>query len=60
MVNEEPICPDPSDKESGIYKAKQIGEKKDGLTLDNTTTRQIPALMNDGRGRRYGNRRKAR
>jgi cysteine synthase/rhodanese-related sulfurtransferase len=28
MINEEPICPDPSDKESGIYKAKQIGEKK--------------------------------
>lgn len=28
MVNEEPICPDPSDKESGIYKAKQIGETK--------------------------------
>ncbi len=28
MVNEEPICPDPGDKESGIYKAKQIGKKK--------------------------------
>jgi cysteine synthase A len=28
MVNEEPICPDPSDKESGIYKAKQMGKKK--------------------------------
>ena len=28
MVNEEPICPDPSDKESGIYKAKQIGEQE--------------------------------
>jgi len=24
-VNEEPICPDPSDKESGIYKAKHWG-----------------------------------
>jgi cysteine synthase/rhodanese-related sulfurtransferase len=28
IVNEEPICPDPSDKESGIYKAKQMGKKK--------------------------------
>lgn len=28
LVNEEPICPDPSDKESGIYKAKQVGKKK--------------------------------
>ncbi len=27
MVNEEPICPDPGDKESGIYKAKQIGRR---------------------------------
>jgi cysteine synthase/rhodanese-related sulfurtransferase len=28
LVNEEPICPDPGDKESGIYKAKQMGKKK--------------------------------
>ena len=28
IVNEEPICPDPSDKNSGIYKAKKIGLKK--------------------------------
>ncbi len=28
MVNEEPICPDPADRESGIYKAKQIGKRK--------------------------------
>ncbi len=28
MVNEEPICPDPGDKESGIYKAKQIGKER--------------------------------
>lgn len=28
LVNEEPICPDPSDKESGIYKAKQKGKSK--------------------------------
>lgn len=27
LVNEEPICPDPSDKESGIYKAQKIGNK---------------------------------
>lgn len=27
-VNKEPICPDPGDKESGIYKAKQIGKHK--------------------------------
>lgn len=33
MINEEPICPDPSDKESGIYKAKQIGEKKGWFNL---------------------------
>ncbi len=26
-VNEEPICPDPGDKESGIYKAEQIGKR---------------------------------
>lgn len=28
IVNKEPICPDPKDKTSGIYKAKQIGKKK--------------------------------
>ena len=28
MVNEEPICPDPSDKTSGIHKAKKIGKRK--------------------------------
>ncbi|RMG05515.1 MAG: pyridoxal-phosphate dependent enzyme [Acidobacteria bacterium] len=27
FVNEEPICPDPSDKESGIYKARQQGKR---------------------------------
>ena len=27
-VNEEPICPDPEDKESGIYKAQKVGNKK--------------------------------
>ena len=26
LVNEEPICPDPSDQESGIYKAKRKGK----------------------------------
>ncbi len=29
MVNEEPICPDPRDKTSGIYKAREMG-KQDG------------------------------
>lgn len=28
LVNEEPICPDPNDKESGIYKAKRKGQSK--------------------------------
>jgi len=28
LVNKEPICPDPSDKESGIYKARQKGKVK--------------------------------
>ncbi|MEK7187282.1 MAG: pyridoxal-phosphate dependent enzyme [Patescibacteria group bacterium] len=28
MVNEEPICPDPADKNSGIYQAKRIGLHK--------------------------------
>lgn len=28
IVNEEPICPDPNDKESGIYKAKEMGRTK--------------------------------
>ncbi len=28
IVNEEPICPDPKDKDSGIYKAKKLGRKK--------------------------------
>jgi cysteine synthase/rhodanese-related sulfurtransferase len=28
LVNEEPICPDPNDKNSGIYLAKQIAKKK--------------------------------
>ncbi|MFM7088198.1 MAG: pyridoxal-phosphate dependent enzyme [Candidatus Paceibacterota bacterium] len=28
FVNEEPICPDPNDKKSGIYLAKQIGQKE--------------------------------
>lgn len=28
MVNREPICPDPRDKESGIYKAKKMGTQK--------------------------------
>jgi cysteine synthase/rhodanese-related sulfurtransferase len=27
LVNKEPICPDPADKTSGIYKAKKMGEK---------------------------------
>lgn len=27
MVNEEPICPDPSDKDSGIHKAKHAGQR---------------------------------
>jgi len=27
-VNDEPICPDPNDKNSGIYLAKEIGKKK--------------------------------
>ncbi len=29
VVNEEPICPDPGDKDSGIYKAKRIGTRKE-------------------------------
>jgi cysteine synthase/rhodanese-related sulfurtransferase len=29
IVNNEPICPDPADKTSGIYKAKKIGNKKE-------------------------------
>ena len=29
IINEEPICPDPSDKTSGIYKAKKIGNKQE-------------------------------
>lgn len=28
LVNKEPICPDPADKTSGIYKAKKWGERK--------------------------------
>jgi cysteine synthase/rhodanese-related sulfurtransferase len=28
LVNKEPICPDPSDKESGIYKARQKGKQR--------------------------------
>ena len=28
LVNKEPICPDPADKTSGIYKAKKMGKKK--------------------------------
>ena len=28
FVNEEPICPDPSDRNSGIHKAKKLGNKK--------------------------------
>jgi len=28
IINEEPICPDPEDKESGIYKAKIKGKQK--------------------------------
>jgi len=28
IVNKEPICPDPSDKNSGIYKAKKWGKRK--------------------------------
>lgn len=28
VINEEPICPDPKDKTSGIYKAKQLGKRK--------------------------------
>ena len=28
IVNNEPICPDPADKTSGIYKAKKIGNKE--------------------------------
>ncbi len=28
LVNKEPICPDPSDKTSGIYKAKQKGKRR--------------------------------
>jgi cysteine synthase/rhodanese-related sulfurtransferase len=31
IVNEEPICPDPADKTSGIYKAKRIGKQKGWL-----------------------------
>jgi cysteine synthase/rhodanese-related sulfurtransferase len=27
IVNEEPLCPDPRDKTSGIYKARQIGKQ---------------------------------
>lgn len=27
MVNKEPICPDPSDKTSGIYKSKKLGRQ---------------------------------
>ena len=28
IINEEPICPDPKDETSGIYKAKRIGNRK--------------------------------
>lgn len=28
VVNKEPICPDPADKESGIYRAKRIGRRR--------------------------------
>ncbi len=28
FVNDEPICPDPADKNSGIYKAKKLGEQR--------------------------------
>lgn len=28
IINKEPICPDPSDKKSGIYMAKKMGQKK--------------------------------
>ena len=31
FVNEEPLCPDPNDKESGIYLAKKRGNKKGWL-----------------------------
>ncbi len=30
IVNKEPICPDPDDKTSGIYKAKKMGKKRGG------------------------------
>ncbi len=31
LVNKEPICPDPTDKTSGIYKAKKWGKRKGWL-----------------------------
>ncbi|MBL7057987.1 pyridoxal-phosphate dependent enzyme [Patescibacteria group bacterium] len=31
LVNKEPICPDPADKTSGIYKAKKWGKRKDWI-----------------------------
>ena len=60
MVNEEPICPDPSDKTSGIYKAKKIGRRKVGTTPDSTITKRILAPMRNGRVLRSGNRPKER
>ena len=52
MVNEEPICPDPRDKTSGIYKAKEMGKNKGCWNPGQ--------YDNVGRGLKFGNRRKAR
>jgi len=43
LVNKEPICPDPADKTSGIYKAKKWGKRKGWINPGQYENKDNPA-----------------
>ncbi|MYB39707.1 pyridoxal-phosphate dependent enzyme [Candidatus Saccharibacteria bacterium] len=51
VVNEEPICPDPSDKTSGVYKAKMMGEGEGWFNPGQYTNADNPAAHEEQTGR---------
>ena len=51
IVNEEPICPDPSDKTSGVHKAKMMGERAGWFNAGQYTNTDNPAAHEEQTGR---------
>ena len=58
IVNEEPICPDPKDPTSGIYKAKVWAKENNWFNPGQYDNEANPRHTKNGQVRKYGNRRK--